>query len=807
MKQESAVRRNPLLQWLLQPSRIPLLFSVTVIAGIFYHYSPKLTALWIVLSFGIQAGLFRLFDFVKKHVFIGGVLYVITGLAFTAAAVAFIYLGFKAPFWAPAESSERIDFLVWFLTPQSVLVSAYPGYTVGLFLLFSMFIATTAYYFTMVRYRVLMSFVVMIFPFAIYAKEGENMPVISIIILLVCYFSVMIYCRQAHAEDRDVVQRYVPETESALQMPPKKSAYANVRPEILDGRFRNAAGLFLAAATILILVIPKPEVEADRTVLEMMLDFSAISDYLEQAISGFAESSDGGTYSGLNYARTLFYAKAKEPLNLRVRTLTNYDYDEDKWSASDYDRQPAMNQFSYVQRDGFMTMAETADPAEVVQTVQRIAANSAEFASRWGLTELAALPEEDYSNLYGTLEVSAPRLTMVYPVPLHIRKFDCLAVNNQDPLTGYVTQTGVLFTPQPFTVFNENYKVEYLSESFAKRPAAYTLMRAVNAENWRTLLLDALEYVPAHDSVSSVVLIDAYAAASQAQAYAEGVESQTPEAVRALAEQLTAGMESDYEKASAICDYLRISGDFTYSLDFPIKRSDNVETFLFQNKTGVCYQFASAMAELSRAVGLPVRYVEGYAMSEPDKRALSDADFAVSTDDAHGFVDVFISGYGWMMMDATAAMTEGGADGKRNVLASLQYSGVVLLIAAVLLLILMLWVIPALREKLFRRRYLANRDAASVQAAFARLRKQWQADPAATARELCEEKSAFLQVDLSELLAGFEQAVYANRCDAETAGRVFRVYCAAYDAWKPALRRQRQAKKAARKKGKEIAPR
>lgn len=92
----------------------------------------------------------------------------------------------------------------------------------------------------------------------------------------------------------------------------------------------------------------------------------------------------------------------------------------------------------------------------------------------------------------------------------------------------------------------------------------------------------------------------------------------------------------------------------------------------------------------------------------------------------------------------------------------------------------------------------------SVQEAFARLRKQWKADPADTARVLCEKQSAFLQTDLSELLAGFEQTVYGNRCDAETADRVFRAYCAAYDAYKSAVKRQRKAERAARKAARKV---
>ena len=182
MKLAATLRENPLLRRLIQPKRIPLLFSVTIVAGIFYHYAPKLTWLWIILSLVLQALLFKLFDYVKKHPLIGGIAYVMAGALFVFVAVGFIRLGTATPPFAPEDAARQLDFLVWFLTPQSVLTTGgfseegteiisrsmelfsteYLGYTLALFTLFTMFIATTAYYFTLVRYRVLMSFVVMI---------------------------------------------------------------------------------------------------------------------------------------------------------------------------------------------------------------------------------------------------------------------------------------------------------------------------------------------------------------------------------------------------------------------------------------------------------------------------------------------------------------------------------------------------------------------------------------------------------------------------------------------------------------------
>ena len=332
--------RFPLLKWLLKAERIPLLFSVTIVSGIFYHYAPELTVLWIVMSLLLQTPLFRLFDFMKKHSIIGSAIYCVVGLIFLGVSVMFVLLGLDAPLFAPESDAYQMDFMIWFLTPQSVLAADYLGYTIALFLLFTIFIASVAYYFTLVRYRVLMSFVVMIFPFAIYAKENESMPVPSIIILLVCYFALMVYCRQAHAEDPEVVQRYAPNAESRLSMPSKKSPHAGVKPEFLDGSFLRATGIFIAASIILVLMIPKPAVAADRTYLDNMLDMSWLTDKLMETIEGFTDTSDGGDYSSQTYSRTLYFAAANEPLNLRIRTLTDYHYSSDSWSSSEQDAKP-----------------------------------------------------------------------------------------------------------------------------------------------------------------------------------------------------------------------------------------------------------------------------------------------------------------------------------------------------------------------------------------------------------------------------------------------------------------------------------
>ena len=791
--------RFPLLKWFLQAERIPLLFSVTIVAGIFYHYAPALTLLWIVLSLLMQAPLFRLFDYMKKHSFLGGIIYCAVGAVFLAAAVMFVLLGRDAPILSPEMESLRIDFMVWFMTPQSVLPTTYLGYTIALFLLFTIFIASVAYYFTLVRYRVLMSFVVMIFPFAIYAKENETMPVPSIIILLICYFAVMVYCRQAHGEDPAVVQRYAPDAESRLTMPSKKSAHFGVLPEFLDASFIRATGIFIAASIILILVIPKPEVYADRSVFDAMIDMSTLSDYLMDAISGFADTSDGGNYSAQNYNRSLYRVRADEELNLRVQTLTDYHYDTDSWSATDYDRMPDDKNTSYQEHSGFRSLSNEPEPTALLQTIQQTAAADPAFSEKWGLEYLAQTYPAEYDAFYKHLMAeSVVKNIHVYPAPNHIREA-ALYRNDTRPQTLYQNRSEILFSYVPGRS-GDRFSLTYLSPEFIETAQEQALLKLFDAAHWEQFLQE-LKSAARKADIDTAVIGAAETSLERAQRYAESVESHTPREVRQLAESLTAGLSSDYEKAMAIREHLKYSGEYQYSLDYQIVPGDNVKTFLFQNKTGVCYQFASAMAELCRAAGLPTRYVEGYAMSQPDERLIggSEWDYVITTEHEHGFVDVYIAGYGWMMMDATAPDLMPAAQSKSNVLSTLQYSGLILFCIALAVLLVACKLLPLIRERLFRSRCRKLRNAEAVQAMFERLRKQWRADPAETARMLCEKQGAFLQTDLSDLLSGFEQTVYADRCTPEAADRAYDCYCRAYDAYRPAVKRQRKAARAARR--------
>lgn len=90
-----------------------------------------------------------------------------------------------------------------------------------------------------------------------------------------------------------------------------------------------------------------------------------------------------------------------------------------------------------------------------------------------------------------------------------------------------------------------------------------------------------------------------------------------------------------------------IDSDFTYTsgathVDTPLSE-------IFQQRRGVCQDFAHVMIALCRAIGIPARYVSGYFWIDPQiKKAAADDNTA-----SHAWVECFLPGIGWVGYDPT----------------------------------------------------------------------------------------------------------------------------------------------------------
>ncbi len=118
--------------------------------------------------------------------------------------------------------------------------------------------------------------------------------------------------------------------------------------------------------------------------------------------------------------------------------------------------------------------------------------------------------------------------------------------------------------------------------------------------------------------------------------------------VKKLAEDITAHSTSDYDKAANIRRYL--IANYAYTLNLTNAGKDPLAYFLFTRRAGHCEYFATAMTIMLRSVGVPARYVTGFLPGEYNDLG---GDYIIRGSDAHAWVEVYFSGYGWLTFDPT----------------------------------------------------------------------------------------------------------------------------------------------------------
>ncbi len=138
-----------------------------------------------------------------------------------------------------------------------------------------------------------------------------------------------------------------------------------------------------------------------------------------------------------------------------------------------------------------------------------------------------------------------------------------------------------------------------------------------------------------------------------------------PDRVRRLAEQLTASLPTPYAKAEAIERYLR--EHYLYSLEGTRAAGPNedfVDRFLFEQKTGYCDHFSTAMVVLLRSAGVPARWVKGFAPGEAVSHTTAGGDeryvVQVRQKHAHSWTEAYFPSVGWVPFEPTPGFALSG---------------------------------------------------------------------------------------------------------------------------------------------------
>lgn len=135
-----------------------------------------------------------------------------------------------------------------------------------------------------------------------------------------------------------------------------------------------------------------------------------------------------------------------------------------------------------------------------------------------------------------------------------------------------------------------------------------------------------------------------------------------PQRVKDLAVEITASGETPYEKMELLQAHLRQNYEYTNKPDLSRKlSSDFVDGFLFDIKQGYCDYYSTSMVMMARSLGIPARWVKGYApgrlpvsdFAEFQQIEINGGTYKVTDSDAHSWAELYFGEYGWISFEAT----------------------------------------------------------------------------------------------------------------------------------------------------------
>ncbi|MEJ7801585.1 MAG: transglutaminaseTgpA domain-containing protein, partial [Ilumatobacter sp.] len=142
-----------------------------------------------------------------------------------------------------------------------------------------------------------------------------------------------------------------------------------------------------------------------------------------------------------------------------------------------------------------------------------------------------------------------------------------------------------------------------------------------------------------------------------------------PPIVSELAAQVTAGADTQYDRAIALQQWFR--SEFEYSLEVASGHGSNaIESFLSQ-RIGYCEQFSATFAAMARTLGIPSRVAVGFTPGLQN----GDGWYSVLGKNAHAWPELWFDGIGWVAFEPTPGRGAPGAESYTDVSAAQDTSG------------------------------------------------------------------------------------------------------------------------------------
>ena len=567
----------------------PILFSAVVSIVILHSYTETLpAALVLPLLAGVYL-VFRFCDYCNKND--RRMLYILGLILVLAVVYGLVFV-----------SSYDTSFLRWLVVDTAL--EDYILYFLALFIICCFAISSIVYYFTVIVYRALFIFMVLLIPFSINYTRLISVHAGYSIIAIGLYFALMILLG-----NKDF-----------------KNASVHVNAKYV---YAFTSVICLAASLSFFVELP------ERARTQRIPDDFAITDisalFENNRFSGVADINQ-------NNEEILFLVEAEEQLYLIRQIFVRYD--GHRWEF-DFNNELNFGPFDWeypaesLNFDRLFDLALEADDASGLLQPLAYRGIIENLTNNEQIKTATIIPQ----GIHSSRTIPAPPRTFRLSGLSH----DLRHVRNR---------MGEIFVADRGRAASQ-YSLTYYSDAFRGNQDFQNLAH-IGADDFQNLLLYlAIFYDDSHPYASTIG--NFRNELSYARKTAEYIHDFQSEAFTRLAAEITAGISGEYEKAAAIERFFLESG-FKYDLagDFAHVNED-VEHFLFQSRSGTCGHFATAMTLTARAAGLNARYVEGFTSTEVNEHG----QYVVRAKHSHAFVQVFIPFYGWVTFDPTVSSEPG----------------------------------------------------------------------------------------------------------------------------------------------------
>ena len=462
-----------------------------------------------------------------------------------------------------------------------------PALTMALAIGGGYFLTSIIYYFTIVRYRTMGIMLCTLFPFFFFAKRSDDMPNILITLIMLLFLAVIIHNKR------------IGKTEKAQNTSGLK----------IDRAYIICISVFILITGAITMAVEKPYYQSFLEKNSRLLTPFSFGGGNSSAFEELSEqSSPRNGRPNYNYEPLFYFETDSNKGELFLRTKSFDYFNGDVWINSD-----AENWIFY--------------------SIQ-----NPEYSTDDIISDITALNNADSSGLFGFHSARVfddDFLPQYLPAPYATVTDDKSA--NSLVYRKLISDTSIWRTLS-------YYNIPPLDDKFAfieQEPGIYGFVKELN--------FSSEEYIAFLDSKGE----DEHAVRLSAD-YEKALENYTDmsnisERLINLSRQITSDCHSDIEKAEKLEKYFSENG-FLYSLDF-VPEDNSVDYFVFESKTGYCAGYATAMTLMARSVGLPARYVEGFAAFEKN----DNNQFVIRDGYAHAFVEIYIPGAGWLTFDPTVS--------------------------------------------------------------------------------------------------------------------------------------------------------